>query len=338
MRAFQFFGGRPRVVLYDNPKNIVAERIGDAFRFYPMFLDFTRHHRYEPRPVAPRRGNEKGRVERGIRYVRTSFWPAREWTDLDDLNRQALEWCCGVAADRKCQADLSMTVREAFASEKEKLLPLSANPYPTDERVEVVAGKTPYVRFDLNDYSIPHEHVRKTLVVVASLERVRVLDGNTVIADHPRSFDKGEQVETPAHIEELIRQKRHAREHRGLDLLQRQVRNAADLLQLIARRGGNLGSVTSSLLRYVDEYTAEAVEQCVAEAIQRETPHLSAVRFLLEKRRRALGQPVPIPVELPDDPRVRNLSVRPHSLETYDQIKEVTGDEPARTEDSSSSR
>jgi transposase len=328
--AFRFFGGVPRVALYDNPKNVVLERIGDAVRFHPMILGFASHHRYEPRPVAPRRGNEKGRVERGIRYVRTSFWPARKWTDLDDLNRQALAWCCGEAADRKCQADLSMTVREAFVSEQGKLRPLPENPYPTDERVEVVSGKTPYIRFDLNDYSIPHEYVRKTLVAVASLERVRVLDGNSVIADHRRSFDKGEQIEEKAHIDKLIAQKRRAREHRGLDRLQRQVSNAADLLQLVASRGGNLGSVTATLLRYVDEYTAAAVEQCIAEAIQRETPHLSAVRFLLEKRRRALGRPVPIPVELPDDPRVRDLSVRPHALETYDEIEEVTQDGAAR--------
>lgn len=321
--AFAFFGGVPRVALYDNPKNVVLERVGDAIRFHPTFLEFVTHHKYDPRPVAVARGNEKGRVERGIRYVRTSFWPARKWRDLDDLNRQALEWCTGEAADRRCPEDPSQLVRDAFAAEQPRLLALPENPYPTDERVETIARKTPYVRFDRNDYSIPHDRVGRTVVVLASLDRVRILDGADVIADHARSFDARKQVEEPAHIAALQAQKRRAREHRGLDRLARLVSNAPELLDLVARRGGNLGNATARLLWYVDHYGADEVKAAVAEAIERGTPHIGAVRFLLERRRRAQNRPVPIGVELPDDPRVRNLSVRPHALTSYDAIKEV---------------
>ena len=79
MAAFEWFGGVPRRVLYDNLKTVVLERRGDAIRFHPTLLGFAGHYRYEPRPVAVARGNEKGRVERTIRYLRTSFWPARQW-------------------------------------------------------------------------------------------------------------------------------------------------------------------------------------------------------------------------------------------------------------------
>lgn len=321
--AFAFFGGLPRVALYDNPKNITLERIGDAIRFYPTFLDFAMHHRYEPRPVAVARGNQKGRVERAIRYVRTSFWPAREWRDLDDLNRQALAWCLGEAADRKCQADLSLTVREAFASEQGKLRPLPANPYPTDERVDTIARKTPYVRFDRNDYSIPHDRVGRTVTIVANLDRVRIIEGTEVIANHARSFDAHQQVEEPSHIEALKEVKRRARQHSGLSRLSRAVSNADAFLDAVARRGGNLGNVTSRLLHYVNLYGADEVVASLAEALDRGTPHVGAVRFLLERRRRAAQRPVPIAVELPDDPRVKNLTVRTHSLASYDRLKEV---------------
>ena len=64
----------------------MIERRGDAIRFNETLLAFAGHYRYEPRPVAPYRGNEKGRVEPAIRYVRDSFFGAREWRDLDDLN------------------------------------------------------------------------------------------------------------------------------------------------------------------------------------------------------------------------------------------------------------
>ena len=325
--AFDSFGGVPRVLLYDNPKNVVLERIGDAIRFHPGLLDFAGFHRYEPRPVAVYRGNEKGRVERAIRYVRTSFFAARSYKDLEDLNHQASAWCLGLAADRRCPENPDVTVREAFAAERGKLLPVPENPYPTEEREEVRAQKTPYVRFDLNDYSIPHLRVGRRLFVSASPGEVRVLDGSEVIACHARSYDKGQQIEDPSHVSKLVAAKRHAREHRGLDRLSRQVPNVSELLEAVALRGGNLGNVTSRLLKYVDEYGAAAVERSILEALGRGTPHPSALRFLLERDRQAQGRPVPIAIPLSEDSRVQGLSVRPHSLASYDPTEEEGADE-----------
>ena len=182
--AFSWFGGVPRICLYDNLRSAVVERAGDAIHFNPEFLRFTGHYRYEPRPVAPYRGNEKGRIERAIRFVRTRFFAARRFIDLDDLNRQALEWCETISLSRQWPEDKERTVKEVFAEEREKLLPLPDNPYPCEERCEVTVGKTPYVRFDRNDYSVPHKLVRKTLVVTTSVDTVRILDGNQVVAQH----------------------------------------------------------------------------------------------------------------------------------------------------------
>jgi transposase len=141
--AFEAWGGLPRVLLYDNLKSAVLERVGDAIRFHPTLLSFAGHYRYEPRPVAVARGNEKGRVERAIRYVRDSFFAARAFADLDDLNRQAEAWCLGQADDRLCPQDKTLTVREAFAQEQPRLLALPDNPWPLEERVAVSVGKTP---------------------------------------------------------------------------------------------------------------------------------------------------------------------------------------------------
>jgi transposase len=101
--AFAAWNGIPRVILYDNLRSAVLERQGDAIRFNPALLDFAAH--YEPRPVAVARGNEKGRVERAIRFVRDAFFAARTFTDLDDLNAQAEAWCNGLAASRRCPED-----------------------------------------------------------------------------------------------------------------------------------------------------------------------------------------------------------------------------------------
>jgi len=197
--AFAHWNGSVRTVLYDNLKSAVLERRGDAIHFHPQILALAAHYRFEPRPVAIARGNEKGRVERAIRYVRDSFFEARRWKGLEDLNRQAFEWCEGRAMDRPWPEDTSLTVRDAFEEERPKLIALPGDPFPAEEIEEVTVGKRPYVRFDRNDYSVPHTLVGRTLVVSASLERVRILDGAEVVANHSRSFERGQVIEDPRH-------------------------------------------------------------------------------------------------------------------------------------------
>jgi hypothetical protein len=212
-------------------------------------------------------------------------------------------------------------VREAFAQEQPKLLALPDNPFPTEERVAVSVGKTPYVRFDCNDYSIPPSHVQRTLTVVASPAEVRVLDGAAVIAAHARSYDKGEQVEDPDHVAELTAQKHQARQHRGIDRLAQAAPNSAELLTRAAERGDNLGSITAALLRLLERYGAAELQAGIAEALAREVPHPNAVRLALERKREQRNQPPPLPIALPADKRVRDLVVSPHKLDDYDQLQ-----------------
>lgn len=92
----------------------------------------------------------------------------RSVTDVETLNAQTNEWRHGIAADRRCPGQDAIGVREAFAEEAPRLLPLPDNPHPLIEQIAVKAGKTPYIRFDLNDYSIPHTRVRQWLTVLAN--------------------------------------------------------------------------------------------------------------------------------------------------------------------------
>ena len=318
--AFASFGGIPRVLLYDNLKSAVLERVGQAIHFNPTLLDLAAHYRFEPRPVAVARGNEKGRVERAIRYIRDSFFAARPFTDLDALNAQATAWCVGIAAERPCPDDRTRRVREVFADERERLLGLPDNPFPCEDREETTVRHTPYVRFDLNDYSVPHTSVRHDVVVHATLECVRVVDGRTVIATHPRSWDKGAQVEIPEHIADLVTWKRAARHHRGLDRVHHACPHAEAFFVAAAARAANLGSLTSGLTHLLDLYDATALNQALGAALLGGAPHLAAVRQLLEQRRYAQELPPPLAVALPADPRVRDVVVQPHDLSTYDQI------------------
>jgi transposase len=329
VEAFAAFNCVPRVLLYDNLKSVVLERSGDAIRFHPTLLELAAHYRFEPRPVAVYRGNEKGRIERAIRYVRDAFFAARTFRDLDDLNAQADTWCKGPAADRLCPEDRTRTVREVFEEEKPRLLSLPDNPFPAEERLEVSVSKTPYARFDLNDYTVPHTHVRRTLTVLATLDTVRILDGQELIATHVRSFDRGAQIEIKAHLEELAKRKRAARGHRAQDRLHHAAPSATPLFLRAAERGAHMGVLTRGLLTLLDTHGASALETAIAAALAEDAAHLGAVRHFIDSHAHARGQRPPLAVVLPDDPRLQAINVRPQPLSDYEQLtSKETKNEP----------
>ena len=320
--AFTAWNGVPRVLLYDNLKSAVLERRGEAIRFHPTLLGFAGHYRYEPRPVAIARGNEKGRVERAIRYVREAFFAARNFAGLDDLNAQADTWCNGPAADRRCPDEPERTVRQVFADQAPRLLALPDNPAPLLEGVAVSVGKTPYVRFDLNDYSVPHTHVRRILTVLADPHQVRIADGADILARHRRSYDKGydkgAQIEDPAHIQRLVDDKRAARQHSANDRLAQ----AAPASQTLLVRAAERGAITAALARLLERYGAAALQDAILEALLRDVPHPNAVRLALERQREQIGGEPPVAIVMPAHVRDRDAPVRPHALETYDQLKD----------------
>ena len=324
--AFSAWNGLPRILFYDNLKSAVLERQGDAIRFNPTLLEFAGHYRFDPRPVAPARGNEKGRVERAIRYVRDSFFAARTFVNLADLNVQAAGWCNGQAADRLCPAARELRVREAFLQEQQQLLPLPPTAFITDDVVAVKIGKTPYARFDLNDYSVPHLHVQRMVTVRANLERVRILDGAARIADHPRSYDRGAQIEDPAHIQQLVAYKRRAREHRGANRLTQAVPASNELLMRAAARGSALGAITVGLLRLLDRYGATELQAAIEETLKSGAPHPHSVRVVLERRREARHQPPPVDIAFADYVRAKDTAVPPQRLDRYDALTEADYD------------
>ena len=319
--AFEAWGGVPRVILSDNLKSAVLERLGSAIRFNPNYLAFAAHYHFEPRPVAVARGNEKGRVERSIRYIRDNFFAARVYTDVDDLNAQAKAWTDGPAFGRPWPEGEQLSVRQAFEAESPSLMTLPMDAYAVDARVEVQVAKTPYVRFDLNDYSIPHTYVRRAVTVLANAERVRVLDGAAVLAEHVRSYDKGVQVEISAHVDELIERKRGARQHRGISQLTQAIPAMADFLARAATKSHHLASMTRVLGQMLEHYGAQAMQEAVLEALRRDVPHHNAVRLALERaRQERRDSPLVVP-QLSERAKRMDVTVKPHRLDAYDELQ-----------------
>jgi len=322
VEAFRFFGAVPRVILYDNLKSAVLEREGDAVRFHPTMLALASHYRFEPRACAPYRPNEKGRVERAILDVRENFFAGRAFTSVEDLNAQALAWCTEIAKERRVPDAKDKTVEAAFLEELPKMVVLPGDHFPVEERVVVRAGKTPYVRFDKNDYSIPHTHVTRALSLLATEERVRVVDPEApteILADHRRSYDRDQRIESEGHVNALMEEKRRAHQSRGFDRLFGAVPSSRKMMESLADRGANLGAITSGLLQLLDRVGADLLERAVAEAVARDHLHLRAVHHELDRLRYEAGLQPALTIPVSTDARA-NTHVRPHSLASYDRL------------------
>jgi transposase len=321
VRAFDSFGGTTRTVLYDNLKSVVLERYGDAIRFHPRLLELAGHYHFAPKPCAPYRGNEKGKVERTIRYLRDSFFAARRFASVDDLNAQLARWVQDVALARQWPgAPDGRRVADVLAEEKPRLLRLPEGAFSTDVMRAVTSGKTPYVRFDGNDYSLPHSLVRKPLTLLASADTVRLLDGSTEVARHARSYDKGARVEDPAHLEGLASEKRRASDLRGRDLLRMTLKHADAFIGALALKGSALGAETSRLRGLLKSYGPGDVDAALAEAMGRSAFSVASVAHILDTQARRRKVAPPTSVVVPES--VRHVHVIPHALTDYDVLLE----------------
>ena len=315
VRAGMALGGLPRVWLFDNPKTVVIERHGDAVRFHPLLLELAGKLHVQPRLCGVRRPQSKGKVERSIRYLRDAFFAARQFQRLEDGNRELREFVATIAHRRPHARFDSRTVEECLVEEQPKLMPLP-DPLPeTDLTVPVVVDRTAFVRFDRNRYSVPWDLVGRTLTLAANDLEVRVLDGDRVVADHLRCWERGATSEKPDHREGLLAHRKLV-EFKGRDLLRESVPRIDELAEAWVKAGQNVGSNVSRTLRLWELY-ADLLPKAVDVLLERGTYDVGALALVCEQLRRERQRVVPIPVSVPDHGKDRD--VIPHDLEAYDE-------------------
>lgn len=327
VRAFSYFEGVPRVCLYDNLRSAVLERRGDLVRFHPRLIELCSHYHFQARPCAPGRGNEKGRVERAIRYIRESFFYGRSFTTIEDFNTKAWKWRGEVAHTRAWPDDPSRRVEDVFAEEKPRLLPLAAHAFEADLVITMTAKKTIYLRFDRNDYSIPPTAVGKPLSLAASDTAVRIFDGSALLVSHRRSYDQGRRIDEPAHQEELLAMKRKARGGTASARLVQAAPEAEAFLDAAFVKGEPMGALVQKLTRLLDDYGDKRFRTAIALALSRDTPRASSVAYLIEQQLRAEKMRAPLPVDLSRRPDLADLHVTPHQGETYDELSRHRSDD-----------
>jgi transposase len=321
-RALEFFGGVPRSILYDNLKSVVLHHVGTTVQFNPRFLAFAGHYLFEPVAAPVRYPEAKGRVESSIRFIRQSFFYGRSFATLDDLRAQAAAW-----RDQTANQRIHATTRERPADrlvvERSRLRPLPERAYDTDLVVfPLIVSKDARVRLDSNSYSVPPDHVGKTVVLRGDDHRVRVLCEGVEIASHVRCWDRRRAVEDRAHIEQLLARRPAARGPKRKERLASLAPECRSYLQEIARRHIDLESEVQKLLRLVDKYGDTEVAQGMTSALAQRTFGARYVHALIDQARFARGLTEPLDPVLTGNPTADNLVVDPHPLESYDALFE----------------
>src|SRR5580658_5856151 len=269
VRASAFFGGCTRQWLFDNPKTVVLERSGDAVRFHPMLLDLAARLHVQPALCAPRKPHEKGKVERAIRYLKDRFFAARAFHSIEHGNTQLAEFLGAVAAARPHPRWPERRVADVFNEERPRLLALP-DPLPETATVTpVVVDKAAFVRFDTNRYSVPAAYARRTVSAAIDDRIVRVIDGTQEIARHPRCWGRHQVLESRAHREALIAEKRKARDLKGRDRLRAEVPPIEALIERWVDAGRNVGSMIGTTVKLLDAYGAPILREVVSEMLAR---------------------------------------------------------------------
>jgi hypothetical protein len=206
-RAFEFFGGVPKRISYDNSAIAVIEvRKGRERKLTREFLRLQSHYLFQEHFCLVRRANEKGHVERLLGFARRSFLvPVPHVESLAVLNEQHRE---------RCLADLAQRTRgkpgpksELLVEDQAAFLSLPQQPFEARRIAEGTANSESLVRFDTNDYSVPVLYAHRKLLVVATVEEVRLVYEDRLVALHRRSWDRERIFFEPIHYLALLERK-----------------------------------------------------------------------------------------------------------------------------------
>jgi len=195
--AFEFFGAVPGAIMVDNLKCAVLRRlVGLDPIFNARYLDFANHYGFKIRACGIGKGNEKGRVENGVGYVKKNFLAGLEIPDFSAVNPAAKLWLEQIANVRVHGATHQKPV-DLFANEKAALHSLPPLPYDIAIPRPVRANNRFRIALDANHYSVPSEYASALLSLKAYPDRLCIYHNSKLIARHPRSYDRHLDFEDP---------------------------------------------------------------------------------------------------------------------------------------------
>jgi transposase len=322
IRAFHFFGGVMHRITYDNLKTAVFKILeGHTRTEQQAFTGFRSYYLFQSFYCNPAQGHEKGGVENDVGYVQRNFMtPLPEVGSYAELN---------AFLEKACQDNLHRHVRgkeapvaQLWEEEKSILLPLPVKDFPACVSYPVKPNGYSQVELDTNRYSIPVTHQSDQLVLEAYPFRVRILSDQEVIAEHPRCWEREQDILDPLHYLALLEQRPGAFEH-AVPIRrwrQRWPKVYDELLEDLRQKrpAGHGVREFIAILKLHQQYPATLVEQAVRQALELGAGHLDGVQLCL--RQLTDEQKPPVSLDMQAYPHLATVGTQAIDLKQYDQL------------------
>ena len=282
VEAFAFFGGVPQSILYDNTKLAVAKILGDGTRSRSqMFSALQSHYLFEDKFGRPGKGNDKGKVEGLVGYVRRHFMvPLPVAPDFDAINVGFRESC--VARQAAVLRGQTLSIGERMQVDVAAFMPLPAVPFDPCHIVTGRASSMSLVRYRTNDYSVPTAYAHQDVVIKGYVDRVDIICRGERVASHRRSYGREDFIADPLHYLALIERKPRSLDQAAPldgwvwseDMLR--------LRRLMEARGGKEGKREFiAVLRLCEAHRQADVEWAVTRALDMGAISFDAVKMIV---------------------------------------------------------
>ena len=314
--AFAAFGGCPTRLIIDNLKSAVLSRVvGEAPVFNPRYVDFARHWGFGISPCNVAKGNEKGRVENGVGYVKKNLLNGADFLDFSAVNPAATAWLATIANVR-IHGETHRRPVDMFKEEQSLLLALNPQPYDIAQITSQRASKQFRVALDANQYSVPAEFASQRVTVKATPDWVCVYHQDRIIARHVRHYDRHQDYEDPDHPKALLEQRRNAREQRLLQQFLGLSRQAQTYYEGLEQRRMNPRHHLRKIVALSEIYGVEAVDRAIQDGIVFAAYSCEYIANILEMRARETPKPGALHLTRRQD--LLEIEISPPDLSLYE--------------------
>jgi len=315
--AFDWFGAVPAKIMVDNLKSAVLKRIvGKDPVFNPKYLDFANHHGFTIAPCAVGKGNEKGRVESGVGYVKKNFLAGLEIPDFNALNPAVIHWL-NTVANVRIHGETAKRPVDRFQQERQCMTQLPPYPYDIATIDQVRACRQFRIAVDGNRYSVPAEYAGAALTLKTYPDRLCIYHQQKLIARHVRSYDRQMDFELPDHPKALLAQRRKARDQKIFMRFLSLSDKADAYYRQLEQRRMNPAHHIRQIVALSEIYGAQSVQRAIEDAFAFQAFSCEYIANLLEQRTRTLRQPAALHLTRRQD--LLEISVEKPDMEIYNK-------------------
>jgi len=314
--AFKAFGGVPSKIMVDNLKSAVLQRLtGVAPVLNARYADFARHYGFSIAPCNVARGNEKGRVESGVGYVKKNFLRGLELTEFGAIQAAARVWL-DATANVRIHGETHQRPVDLFAQERPHLQPLNENRYDVARTATARASSQFRITLDANRYSVPAAYAHRRLIVKAYPDRVCIYFDAELIARHARSYARHQDIEDQEHAKGLIARRSRAREQRLMLRFLALSPDAQAYHDGLERKRFNARHHVRKILALAEVYPADSIARAISDGLAFEAFSAEYIANILEARARLLPEPGPLQLTRGID--LLDIDIPPPDLTVYD--------------------